>query len=174
MQVAGGRADVLDVLRQDRSQELTGRGPSACGVLAAARNLPSVVPDPRNRGEARSHGRANDQLGLPVLSLRKSFRVIFTPPYALGLMTRRTIVVDSEIWRVYPTGRITVYGKDEFGLLFELGTGPERKRRFTRYSPLGSKSTDASLAELTERQLLDFFRQSQPAWTSPEAGYGAL
>ncbi|HXL52152.1 MAG TPA: hypothetical protein VN945_03385 [Gemmatimonadales bacterium] len=89
-------------------------------------------------------------------------------------MTRRSIVVDSEIWKVYPTGRVTVYGKDEFGLLFELGTGPERKRRFIRYSPLGSKSTDASLAELTERQLLDFFRQSQPAWTSPEGGYGAL
>src|SRR5438128_1325521 len=70
MQVAGGEADVLDVLRQDRSQELTGRGPSACGVRAAA----------RNRGEARSHGRANDLLGLQVLSLRKTFRVIFTPP----------------------------------------------------------------------------------------------
>src|SRR5439155_126014 len=39
-------------------------------------------------------------------------------------MTRRTIVVDSCIWKVYPTGRITVYGKDEFGLLFELGTAP--------------------------------------------------
>src|SRR5438128_12185438 len=87
-------------------------------------------------------------------------------------MTRRTIAVDSEIWKVYPTGRITVYGKDEFGLLFELGTGPERKRRFIRYSPLGSKSTDASLAELTERQLLDFFLQSQPAWTSPAGRYG--
>src|SRR2546426_6960573 len=49
-------------------------------------------------------------------------------------MTRRTIVVDSEIWKVYPTGRVTVYGKDEFGLLFELGTGPERKRRFIRYA----------------------------------------
>ncbi len=49
-------------------------------------------------------------------------------------MTRRTIVVDSEIWRVYPAGRITVYGQDEFGLLFELGAGPERKRRFTRYA----------------------------------------
>ncbi len=68
-------------------------------------------------------------------------------------MARPTIVADSSIWKVYPTGRITVYGKDEFGLLFELGTGPERKRRFTRYSPLGSKSSDASLAELTERQL---------------------
>jgi len=86
-------------------------------------------------------------------------------------LARPTIVVDSGIWRVYPTGRITVYGKDEFGLLFELGTGPERKRRFTRYSPLGSKSSDASLAELTER-LLDFFHQSQPAWTSPAGRYG--
>src|SRR5438093_7426076 len=87
-------------------------------------------------------------------------------------MARPTVVVDGSIWKVCPTGRITVYGKDEFGLLFELGTGPERKRRFTRYSPLGSKSTDASLAELTERQLLDLFHQSQPAWTSPEGGYG--
>src|SRR5437879_11624719 len=67
-------------------------------------------------------------------------------------MARPTIAVDGSIWKVYPTGRTTVYGKDEFGLLFELGTGPERKRRFTRYSPLGSKSSDASLAELTERQ----------------------
>ena len=89
-------------------------------------------------------------------------------------MARRTIVVDSYLWKVYSAGRVTVYGKDEFGLLFELGTGSERKRRFTRYSPLGSKSTDGSLAELTERQLLDFFRQSQPAWTSPEGEYGAL
>ena len=93
-------------------------------------------------------------------------------------MVRPIIVVDNCIWKVYPTGRITVcitvYGKDEFGLLFELGTGAERKRRFTRYSPLGSKSTDASLAELTERQLLDLFHQSQPAWTSPDGGYGVL
>ena len=95
-------------------------------------------------------------------------------PEALGLMSQRTIVVDSYIWKVYPAGRVTVYGKDEFGLLFELGTGSERKRRFTRYSPLGSKSTDASLAELSERQLLDLFLQSQPAWTSPEGAYGAL
>src|SRR5438445_12976304 len=87
-------------------------------------------------------------------------------------MARLTVVVDGSIWKVYPTGRVTVYGKDEFGLLFELGTGPERKRRFTRYSPLGSKSSDASLAELTERQLLDLFDQSQPAWTSPEGGCG--
>ena len=88
-------------------------------------------------------------------------------------MSRRTIVVDSNIWKVYPAGRMTVYGKDEFGLVFELETGPERKRRFTRYSPLGSQSTDAALAEHTEPQLQDLFRESQPAWTSPESAYGA-
>ena len=88
-------------------------------------------------------------------------------------MARRTIAVDGNVWKVCPAGRLTVYGKDEFSLVFELGTGPERKRRFTRYSPRGSQGTDAALAELTERQLLDLFRQSQPAWTSPEGAYGA-
>ena len=84
-------------------------------------------------------------------------------------MTGRTIVVDSEIWKVYPTGRITVYGKDEFGLLFELGTGPERKRRFTRYSPLRSKSTDASLAELTEQQRWTSSANRSPRGRRPRA-----
>jgi hypothetical protein len=88
-------------------------------------------------------------------------------------MTQRTVTVDGETWKVFASGRVTVYGKDEFGLVFELGTGPERKRRFTRYSPLGAKQVDASLAELTDRQLLDLLRQSQPAWTSPEGRYGA-
>lgn len=88
-------------------------------------------------------------------------------------MTRRTMVVDGNMWKAYPAGRVTVYGKDEFGLVFELGTGPERKRRFTRYSPLGSRSPDAALGELSERQLLELFGQSQPAWTSPESAYGA-
>jgi len=86
---------------------------------------------------------------------------------------RRTIVVKGATWEIYPSGRATVYGKDEFGLVFEHGTGPERKRRFTRYAPLGSRSPDASLAELSERQLQELLRASQPAWTSPEGSYGA-
>ncbi len=88
-------------------------------------------------------------------------------------MARRTIIVDGETWEVDPSGRVTVYGKDEFGLEFQQGTGPERRRRFTRYSPVGSRSPDASLAELSDRQLIELFRQSQPAWTSPESTYGA-
>ena len=88
-------------------------------------------------------------------------------------MARRIIVADGGTWEVYPSGRVTVYGKDEFGLVFQQGTGPERRRRYTRYAPLGTRAPDASLAELSEPQLRELFRQSQPAWTSPEAGYGA-
>ena len=87
-------------------------------------------------------------------------------------MARRTIVVDGEPWEVYPSGRTTVYDKDQFGLVFELGTGPARKRRFTRYAPVGSRSVDASLATMPEGRLRALFQESQPAWTAPEASYG--
>lgn len=88
-------------------------------------------------------------------------------------MARRRIVADGETWEVFPSGRTTVYGKDEFGLLFEKGTGPERKRRYVRYSPQGSRFPDASLLELPEARLVALFRESQPAWTAPENAYGA-
>jgi hypothetical protein len=87
-------------------------------------------------------------------------------------MARRMIVVDGEPWEVYPSGRVTVYDKDQFGLVFQQGTGPARKRRFTRYAPVGSRSVDASLVAVPERRLLELFRESQPAWTAPEASYG--
>jgi hypothetical protein len=87
-------------------------------------------------------------------------------------MARRTIVVDGETWEVYPSGRVTVYGRDEFGLVFQQGTGPARRRRFTRYAPVGSRSPDAALAELSDRQLTELLRHSQPAWTAPESAYG--
>jgi hypothetical protein len=88
-------------------------------------------------------------------------------------MARRTVVVDGETWEIYPSGCVTVYGKDQFGLVFQQGSGPARKRRFTRYAPVGSRSIDASLAALPERRLRDLFHESQPAWTAPEASYGA-
>ena len=88
-------------------------------------------------------------------------------------MAGRTIVVDGAPWRVSPSGRVTVYGRDEFGLVFEQGTGPDRRRRFTRYSPVGNRSPDAALAEMSERELVQLVRESQPAWTAPEGAYGA-
>ncbi len=86
---------------------------------------------------------------------------------------RRTIVVGGETWEVSPSGRLTVYGRDQFSLVFRLGTGPQAKRRVTRYAPVGHRSPDRALAELSDRQLHELFRQSQPAWTAPEAAYGA-
>ena len=88
-------------------------------------------------------------------------------------MALRIITIDGESWEVYPSGRVTVYGRDQFGLVFQRGTGPEHGRRFTRYAPVGSRSADASLVELSERELRELFRESQPAWTAPEASYGA-
>ncbi|HLB38565.1 MAG TPA: hypothetical protein VJL31_18490 [Gemmatimonadales bacterium] len=86
-------------------------------------------------------------------------------------MARRTIAVDGERWVVYPAGRVTVYDRDEFGLVFERGDGADRVRRVTRYAPLGARRWDVALMELSDRELATLFRQSQPAWTSPEAHY---
>jgi hypothetical protein len=88
-------------------------------------------------------------------------------------MARRTIVVDGERWEVYPSGRVTVYGRDQFGLIFEHGTGPMRRRRVTHFSPVGARSIERAFAELSERELLELFRESQPAWTAPEVDYAA-
>ena len=45
-------------------------------------------------------------------------------------MPPRSLTVEGQEWSVYPSGRSTVYGQDQYGLMFQLGTGPERKRRF--------------------------------------------
>lgn len=84
---------------------------------------------------------------------------------------RRPILVDGERWEVYPSGRFTLYDRDEFGLVFEKGTGRDRVRRVTRYSPLGARRPDKALSELSDQQLHVLFGTSQPAWTSPHTGY---
>ena len=86
-------------------------------------------------------------------------------------MARRRITVDGETWEILPSGRVTVYGRDQMGILFQQGTGPDRKRRFTRF--VGSRAPEVSLAELSDARLISLWRSSQPAWTAPEASYGA-
>ena len=88
-------------------------------------------------------------------------------------MARRILTVDNDRWEVFPSGRVTVYGRDQFGLIFEQGTGPQRRRRVTHYSPLGARSPERAFAELSDRELLELFRESQPAWTAPETDYAA-
>ncbi|HXY32117.1 MAG TPA: hypothetical protein VEI06_15525 [Gemmatimonadaceae bacterium] len=86
-------------------------------------------------------------------------------------MPSRSITVSGSRWEVRPAGRVTQYDRDEFALLFVRHEGGAREVRVTRYSPQGSRWRDASLAELTDADLLRLFAQSQPGSTSPEAGY---
>jgi hypothetical protein len=85
-------------------------------------------------------------------------------------MARRTIEVNGKRWDVAPSGRRTQYSRDEFGVVF-TSLDDAREQRVARYSPLAVKSAELSLAALTDRELRDLLRTSQPGWTSPELGY---
>src|SRR3954469_16660484 len=88
-----------------------------------------------------------------------------------GVMPRRIIEVDGEPWEVAVSGRVTQYVKDEFGLVLSRGIGPKRERRVVRYTPLGAKSRELSLSQLSDQELRDLLTHSQPAGTAPEMGY---
>jgi hypothetical protein len=85
-------------------------------------------------------------------------------------MPPRQIDIEGATWEVAPSGRVTQYARDEFGLLFRRqGSAPEV--RVARYAPIGSRFSEDSLAELSDRELRDLWSRSQPAWTAPETGY---
>lgn len=86
-------------------------------------------------------------------------------------MPTRSISIDGKAWRVFPSGNITQYDHDEFGLLFVAGTGDDREVRVTRFSPQGTRSRELALTEMPDEDLRRLFVQSQPGETSPEAGY---
>jgi len=88
-------------------------------------------------------------------------------------MPARVLNVEGRAWQVYPSGFLTQYVADEFGLIFVSGSGDAREVRVTRYSPGSTRSREQSLAELDEFALMDLFRMSQPGIRSPEAGYVA-
>ena len=86
-------------------------------------------------------------------------------------MPTRTLNIGGKSWRVFPSGRVTQYDRDEFAVLFMAEAGGKREVRVTRYSPLGSRSRERSLAELSDAELARLFESSQPGETSPEADY---
>ena len=86
-------------------------------------------------------------------------------------MPSRTLTVAGKSWKVVPSGRVTQYDRDEFALLFVAESGGTREVRVTRYSPVGARSRERSLAEMSEAELARLFQVSQPSDTSPEAGY---
>ncbi len=86
-------------------------------------------------------------------------------------MPAREIEIDGNAWSVFPSGYVTSYMQDEFGLFYSRGTGESREVRITRYSPVGTRSREQSFAELSDEDLRVLFSQSQASFTSPEAGY---
>lgn len=86
-------------------------------------------------------------------------------------MPTRAITIDGREWRVYPSGRVTPYTIDEFALVFVRQPNGDREVRVTRYSPHGTRSRESSLGEMTDDRLRALFAESQPSFTSPEAGY---
>lgn len=86
-------------------------------------------------------------------------------------MPSRSLTVGGRAWRVFPSGRVTQYDRDEFALMFVADAPGTREVRVTRYSPAGVRSRERSFAELTDAELARLFETSQPSDTSPEAGY---
>jgi hypothetical protein len=86
-------------------------------------------------------------------------------------MPARQVAIAGKSWRVFPSGRVTQYDRDEFALLFVSEDRGRREVRVTRYSPVGARSREQSLAELSDAELTRLFEASQPSDTSPEVGY---
>ncbi len=86
-------------------------------------------------------------------------------------MPTRRVEIEGRTWQVYPSGYVTQYDADEFGLLFVRGVADQREVRLTRYRPTNTRSREQSLAELGDAELRRLFQMSQPSVTSPEAGY---
>ena len=88
-------------------------------------------------------------------------------------MPTRTITANGKTWRVFPSGRDTHNDRDEFALIFVAGDGSDRQVRVTRYSPVGARSRERSLVEMSDADLQRLFTNSQPSDTSPEADYSS-
>jgi hypothetical protein len=86
-------------------------------------------------------------------------------------MSGRTLQASGEEWMVSFTGRITQYGKDEFGLRFVRIAPVPRQERVVRYSPQRSKGRESALAQLSDAELASLLKVSQPSWTTAESGY---
>lgn len=86
-------------------------------------------------------------------------------------MPSRSISIGGKSWRVFPSGRVTQYDRDEFALMFVCDQEGQREVRVSRYSPMGVRSRERSLADMTDAELSRLFELSQPGDTSPEAGY---
>jgi hypothetical protein len=86
-------------------------------------------------------------------------------------MPSRTIDIGGLRWTVQPSGHVTQYDADEFGILFVRGSGADRELRMTRYRPTSTRSREQSFAECSDAELRALFETSQSSERSPEGGY---
>jgi hypothetical protein len=87
------------------------------------------------------------------------------------MIATRTISVDGQQWAVAPSGFVTQYVGDEFGVVFTSMAATLPLVRFSRYSPGSVRSREASFEALTDAALLRLFLTSQTSERSPEGGY---
>jgi len=87
------------------------------------------------------------------------------------MIATRTISHDGVRWAVLPSGFVTQYVGDEFGLVYTRLDGDTGEVRFSRYSPSGTRSREASFESLSDAMLLRLFVTSQPSARAPEGGY---
>lgn len=86
-------------------------------------------------------------------------------------MPARTLEMDGATWSVAMSGRATQYNRDEYTLVFTRGEGDAREERTMRVSPLATKNHEFALGALSDAELADLLRRSQPSWTSPDREY---
>jgi hypothetical protein len=87
------------------------------------------------------------------------------------MIVSRTLSYDGARWSVAPSGFITQYVGDEFGLVFTRLDGDSADVRFSRYSPGSIRSREASFDALSDATLLRLFLSSQSSVRAPEGGY---
>jgi hypothetical protein len=83
----------------------------------------------------------------------------------------RTIEYEGQRWSVAPSGFVTQYVGDEFGVIFTRAGVDGTEVRFSRYSPGTLRSRDAAFEALTDAALLRLFLTSQGSIRAPEGGY---
>jgi hypothetical protein len=83
----------------------------------------------------------------------------------------RTFLYDGIRWSASPSGFMTQYVGDEFGVVFQRVDDSRTDVRFSRYSPAGSRSREASFTALSDAALVRLLLASQSSVRAPEGGY---
>jgi hypothetical protein len=83
----------------------------------------------------------------------------------------RTISHNGTVWAVAPSGFVTQFVGDEFGLVFTRIDGDLADVRFSRYSPGSVRSRESSFESLSDATLVRLLGTSQPSVRAPEGGY---